>query len=125
MTDTARVATLNTSPHEVTDFATNAAERDLEVIIAAAGGAAHLAGTVAAPIRLPVIGVPLSGSLDGIDSLLATLQMSPGAPMATVAVDGAANAALLAVAILSLSDPALTVSLTDSRSELATTAGEG
>ena len=78
-----------------------------EVIIAGAGKAAHLAGVMAAKSLLPVIGVPLNASLDGLDSLLATVQMPTGIPVATVAIDGAHNAALLAVAILAINDPDL------------------
>jgi len=89
------------------------------VIIAGAGKAAHLAGVVAARTTLPVIGVPLSASLDGLDALLATVQMPTGVPVATVGIDGAANAALLAISILALDDPALTERLASYRETLA------
>ena len=83
------------------------------------GKAAHLAGVMAAKSLLPVIGVPLAASLNGLDALLSTVQMPTGIPVATVAVDGAANAALLAVAILALADPDLTVRLREYRAQLA------
>ena len=89
------------------------------MIIAGAGKAAHLAGVMAAKSTLPVIGVPLAASLDGLDSLLATVQMPTGVPVATVAIDGAVNAALLAVAILALSDDDLAASLVKYRVDLA------
>ncbi|NIA25096.1 MAG: 5-(carboxyamino)imidazole ribonucleotide mutase [Gammaproteobacteria bacterium] len=89
------------------------------VIIAGAGKAAHLAGVVAARTTLPVVGVPLSASLDGLDALLATVQMPTGVPVATVGIDGAANGALLAVSILSLDDPALAKRLASYRETLA------
>jgi 5-(carboxyamino)imidazole ribonucleotide mutase len=91
----------------------------IEVIIAGAGKAAHLAGVMAAKSLLPVIGVPLSASLQGLDALLATVQMPTGIPVATVAVDGSANAALLAVAILALHDEELARKLAEYRDELA------
>ncbi len=101
-----RVASAHRSPALATEYATSAAERGLEVIIAAAGGAAHLAGVVAAHTRLPVLGVPLAGwALDGLDALLATVQMPKGVPVGTLAIGkaGAINAAILAVRILALS----------------------
>jgi 5-(carboxyamino)imidazole ribonucleotide mutase len=90
------------------DYARTAAGRGLEVIIAGAGGAAHLPGMVAAATPLPVIGVPVAlANLDGLDSLLSIVQMPPGVPVATVSIGGARNAALLAVRILGSSEPAL------------------
>ena len=95
-----RVLSAHKTPDEAIEFAATAAYAGFEVIIAGAGKAAHLAGVMAAKSLLPVIGVPLNASLDGIDALLSTVQMPTGIPVATVAVDGAANAALLAVAAL-------------------------
>jgi 5-(carboxyamino)imidazole ribonucleotide mutase len=96
------------TPEAVAEYASTARERGLEVIICAAGMAAHLAGAVAARTSLPVIGVPVAaGPLNGFDALLATVQMPSGVPVATVAVNGAANAAVLAAQILALSDPDL------------------
>jgi 5-(carboxyamino)imidazole ribonucleotide mutase len=103
-----RVLSAHRTPHDVASFAESAVERGLRVIIAGAGGAAHLAGVVAAHTPLPVIGVPVSsGSLNGLDALLATAQMPRGVPVATVAIGGAANAGLLAVQILATGDAAL------------------
>ncbi len=101
------------------EFADGAATDGVGVIIAGAGKAAHLAGVMAGRTTLPVIGVPLSASLDGLDALLATVQMPTGVPVATVAIDGAANAALLAVAILALTDESLAKALTEYREQLA------
>ena len=96
------------TPEEARDFAKNARDNGFGVMIAAAGMAAHLAGAVAANTTLPVIGIPCkSTNLDGLDALLSTVQMPSGIPVATVAVDGATNAALLAAEILALSDDAL------------------
>ena len=96
------------TPVQARDFAVNARVRGFGVIIAAAGKAAHLAGAMAAGTTLPVIGIPVkSSTLDGLDALLSTVQMPSGMPVATVAIDGAANAALLAVQILSVEDSAL------------------
>ena len=93
------------TPEEARDFALTARERGLGAIIAAAGMAAHLAGAMAANTTLPVIGIPVkSKNLDGIDALLSTVQMPTGLPVATVAIDGAANAALLSVQILAVTD---------------------
>lgn len=104
----ATVASAHRTPERVAHYATTASERGLEVLIAAAGSAAHLAGVVAAHTLLPVIGVPLKGgAAGGLDALLATAQMPRGVPVATVALDGAANAALLAARILALKDPQL------------------
>jgi phosphoribosylaminoimidazole carboxylase PurE protein len=105
-----KVQSAHRTPDGAAEFARTAASRGLKVIIAAAGGAAHLAGVLAAHTTLPVIGIPVQGgALNGLDALLATVQMPGGIPVATVAVGkaGAVNAALLAVQILALSDPAL------------------
>ncbi len=104
------------TPNEASDFSSNAKERGFGVLIAAAGMAAHLAGVVASKTTLPVIGIPCkSANLDGLDALLATVQMPTGIPVATVAIDGAANAALLAAEILALGDDALAKKLEDKR----------
>jgi 5-(carboxyamino)imidazole ribonucleotide mutase len=89
------------TPAEVETFAKGAKERGIKVIIAAAGMAAHLPGVIASMTTLPVIGVPISASLDGMDALLAIVQMPPGIPVATVGIDGALNAAILAVQMMS------------------------
>jgi 5-(carboxyamino)imidazole ribonucleotide mutase len=106
-------------PEQVHNFAKEAAGRGIKVIIAAAGGAAHLPGVIAASTPLPVIGVPIksSNSMDGWDSALSILQMPAGIPVATVAINGSKNAALLAVAILALQDTALLAQLEDFRRE--------
>lgn len=93
------------TPDEVMDFARHAHERGIKVIIAGAGMAAHLPGVIAAMTPLPVIGVPIKASLDGLDSIFSMLQMPPGIPVATVAVNGARNAAILSAQILATSDP--------------------
>lgn len=104
------------TPVEATDFAANAKKNGFGVIIAAAGMAAHLAGVLASKTTLPVIGIPCkSSNLDGLDALLATVQMPTGIPVATVAIDGAANAALIACQILALSDEALAEKLENKR----------
>lgn len=95
------------TPDEVERFATSAEERGVKVIIAAAGMAAHLGGVVASLTTLPVIGVPINASLNGLDALLSTVQMPPGIPVATVGINASLNAALLAVQMLSLSDEQL------------------
>jgi 5-(carboxyamino)imidazole ribonucleotide mutase len=92
------------TPEKVEEFATTAGSRGIKVIIAGAGMAAHLPGVVAAMTPLPVIGVPINASLDGMDSLLAIVQMPPGIPVATVGINGARNAAILAVQILATAD---------------------
>ena len=92
------------TPREVEEFALNAAGRGIKVIIAAAGMAAHLGGVIAALTNIPVIGVPIRSSFDGLDSLLSIVQMPPGIPVATVGVNGAMNAAVLACQILALGD---------------------
>ena len=104
------------TPYEAAEFTKNAKANGFGVMIAAAGMAAHLAGAVAANTTLPVIGIPCkSTNLDGLDALLATVQMPTGIPVATVAIDGAANAALLAAQILALSDAELDAKLVAKR----------
>ena len=104
------------TPVEARDFALHARENGISVLIAAAGMAAHLAGAIAANTTLPVIGIPCSGSkLSGMDALLSTVMMPSGIPVATVAVDGGANAALLAVEILAVSDEGLAAKLQEKR----------
>lgn len=104
------------TPEEARDFARTAQEKGFGAIIAAAGKAAHLAGALAANTTLPVIGIPVkSSTLDGLDALLSTVQMPTGIPVATVAIDGAANAALLAIQILAVSDEALAEKLRATR----------
>ena len=111
-----RVLSAHRSPDAAGAFAREAQGRGLAVVIAAAGGAAHLAGVIAASTILPVIGLPVrTEALNGLDSLLSTVQMPPGVPVATVGIDGARNAALLAIAILALQDPALAERLVDFR----------
>lgn len=95
------------TPKEVEAFATKAKENGIQVIIAAAGMAAHLPGVIASMTTLPVIGVPIKASLDGMDALLAIVQMPPGIPVATVGINGALNAAILAVQIMATADPIL------------------
>lgn len=92
------------TPREVEEFASNAKARGIKVIIAAAGMAAHLGGVIASLTSLPVIGVPIRSSFDGLDSLLAIVQMPPGIPVATVGVNGSLNAAILAAQILATGD---------------------
>jgi 5-(carboxyamino)imidazole ribonucleotide mutase len=92
------------TPEEVEKFAKNAEANGIKVIIAGAGMAAHLPGVIAAMTPLPVIGVPINGSLDGLDSLLAIVQMPPGIPVASVAIDGALNAAILAAQMIAVGD---------------------
>ena len=106
------------TPEEARSFAMSARENGFGAIIAAAGKAAHLAGAMAANTTLPVIGIPVkSSTLDGIDALLSTVQMPSGMPVATVAIDGAVNAALLSIQILAVSDEALAQRLADARAE--------
>ena len=116
----AKAMSAHRTPHAVADWATNAQKNGLKAIIAAAGGAAHLAGVVAAHTTLPVLGVPMpSKHLQGLDSLLSTVQMPKGIPVATFAIGeaGAANAALFAVALLALSDPGLHKKLSEFRAK--------
>ena len=106
------------TPDEVERFATQAKGRGIKVIIAAAGMAAALPGVIAANTTLPVIGVPIKGLLDGLDAMLSIIQMPPGIPVATVGVNAAQNAALLAVQMLSLSDADLATRLADYKENL-------
>jgi 5-(carboxyamino)imidazole ribonucleotide mutase len=108
------VRSAHRNPEAVAEYVTSAPERGIKVFICAAGMAAHLAGAVAARTNLPVIGIPIAaGTLGGFDALLATVQMPSGVPVATVAVNGAANAAVLAAQILALSDTELAQRLED------------
>ncbi len=104
-----RVLSAHRTPKEAAEFISGAASRGIQVVIAAAGGAAHLAGVSAAHTVLPVLGVPMTSALNGLDSLLSTVQMPGGIPVGTLAIGkaGATNAALLAVAIMGLKQPAL------------------
>lgn len=106
------------TPTEVETFAKNAASRGVEVIIAAAGMAAHLPGVIAASTTLPVIGVPISASLQGVDALLAIVQMPPGIPVATVGIDAAMNAGLLAIQVLAVGDERLKKELVEAKETL-------
>ena len=101
------------TPEEVERFAKGARGRGIRVIIAAAGMAAHLGGVIASMTTLPVVGVPIAASLDGIDALLATVQMPPGIPVATVGINGAQNAAILAAQMLAIGDTKLADRLAD------------
>lgn len=115
----AHVMSAHRTPEEVMEFAKKARSNGFGVIICAAGKAAHLAGVVAAHTTLPVIGIPMnSGALDGLDALLSTVQMPKGIPVATVAIDGADNAALLAVQILAVSDEELAKKLADRKANM-------
>jgi phosphoribosylaminoimidazole carboxylase PurE protein len=116
------VSSAHRSPERTTDYSSSARARGLRVIIAGAGAAAHLAGSIAALTTLPVIGVPLdSSSLNGLDALLATVQMPAGVPVATMAVGaaGAKNAAILAAQILAISDPGIESRLEQFKKEIA------
>jgi phosphoribosylaminoimidazole carboxylase PurE protein len=122
-----QVLSAHRSPELVREFAVNAREQGIKVIIAGAGGAAHLAGVIAAHTTLPVIGVPIdSTSLKGLDSLLATVQMPAGVPVATVAVGkaGARNAGILAAQMLSLSDSKLAQKLSEFKAKLGASVEE-
>jgi 5-(carboxyamino)imidazole ribonucleotide mutase len=117
-----RVVSAHRTPDLLYRYAEGAAARGLRVLIAGAGGAAHLPGMTAAKTNLPVIGVPVRGkTLDGLDSLLSIVQMPPGVPVATMAIGNAANAALFAARILALDDPALAQRLAE---RVAKTAAE-
>lgn len=106
------------TPHAVRQFVGKARENGFGVIIAAAGLSAHLAGVCASTTTLPVIGVPIAGgALNGVDALYSTVQMPPGMPVATVAINGAQNAALLAIQILAVTDEGLAAKLADARSQ--------
>lgn len=114
------VMSAHRTPNEAAQFAANAASNGFGVIISAAGKAAHLGGVLAAHTILPVIGLPIkSSTLDGLDALLSTVQMPSGIPVATVAIDGAANAAILAVEMLALSDNVLAKKLMEMKQQMA------
>ncbi|MDQ3763861.1 MAG: 5-(carboxyamino)imidazole ribonucleotide mutase [Actinomycetota bacterium] len=114
------VISAHRTPARMLDYARNAAGRGLKVIIAGAGGAAHLPGMVASATVLPVVGVPVPlAHLDGLDSLLSIVQMPAGVPVATMSIGGARNAGLLAIRILAASDPALTQRIVAFQQELA------
>lgn len=116
----ARVISAHRTPNEAHDFASNAEANGIEVIIACAGKAAHLAGVMAAFTTLPVIGLPIkSSTMDGMDSLLSTVQMPAGIPVATVAINGALNAGLLAIQMLSLKYDDLKIKLSDYKVTMA------
>jgi len=116
----AHVVSAHRTPEGMIEFARTAKDRGLKVLIAGAGGAAHLPGMLAAVTTLPVIGVPVAlARLDGLDSLLSIAQMPRGVPVATVAINGAANAGLLALRILALADPDLAAALEAYRSDLS------
>ena len=118
-----RVVSAHRTPRDMLDWASAAAGRGLRVVIAGAGGAAHLPGMVASMTPLPVIGVPVPlKHLDGMDSLLSIVQMPAGVPVATVSIGGARNAGLLAVRVLAASDPALLARMTEFQASLADTA---
>ena len=115
-----RVLSAHRTPIEAADFARNARANGFGAIIAAAGKAAHLAGAMAAGTTLPVIGIPVkSSTLDGLDALLATVQMPSGIPVATVAINGAKNAAVLAAQMLAICDDALAAKLDAAREKMA------
>jgi 5-(carboxyamino)imidazole ribonucleotide mutase len=114
-----KVLSAHRTPEQTINYAKTAKERGIKIIIAGAGGAAHLAGVIASVTALPVIGVPIkSKSLNGIDSLLSMVQMPAGIPVATVAIDGAANAALLAIEILALTSPDLSIKIDNYRKKM-------
>lgn len=113
------VCSAHRTPERAHEYAVTARERGLKVIIASAGGAAHLAGVLAANTTLPVIGVPINWKLNGLDALLSTVQMPPGIPTATVGIDSAKNAALLALEILGVSDETIAEKIADYRKKLA------
>src|SRR5688572_27922162 len=113
------VVSAHRRPHEMLEYGRTAAERGLKVLVACAGGAAHLPGMLAAATTLPVIGIPRAlKTLDGMDSLLSIAQMPKGVPVAAVAIDGAANAGLLAARILAVADEQLAKSLLDYQAEI-------
>lgn len=115
-----RVISAHRTPDDAVHYARTAAERGVRVLVAGAGGAAHLPGVLAAVTPLPVIGVPISlRVLDGLDSLLSIVQMPRGIPVATVSIDGARNAGLLAVRILGVGDPALAAAVVAFQARLA------
>ena len=115
-----KVISAHRAPSLLAEYATSARERGLDLIIAGAGGAAHLPGVTASMTTIPVIGVPINGkAFGGMDALLSMVQMPSGVPVATVSVNGAKNAALLAVSILSLSNPNLAAALENFRKQQA------
>ncbi len=114
-----KILSAHRTPDEHAKYSKEAAGRGVKVIIAGAGGAAHLAGVTAANTILPVIGVPIKSKLDGMDSLLSIVQMPSGVPVATVAIDGAKNAAILAIEMLALSDENLRNKITEYKKKLA------
>ena len=115
-----RVLSAHRNPHEVVELVSTARENGYVAFICGAGMAAHLAGVVAAHTTLPVVGVPMSGgALNGVDALYSTVQMPKGIPVATVAIDGSQNAALLVVAMLSINDDGLASQLAEYREEIA------
>ena len=117
-----KVISAHRAPSLLAEYATSARERGLDLIIAGAGGAAHLPGVTASMTTLPVIGVPISGkAFGGMDALLSMVQMPSGVPVATVSVNGAKNAALLAVSILAISNPNLAAALENFRKQQADT----
>ena len=121
----AHIISAHRTPYAAAEFAANAAQNNFGVIIAAAGKAAHLAGVLAAHTILPVIGIPIkSSTLDGMDALLSTVQMPSGVPVATVAIDGAQNAAILAAQILALSDEQLSDKLAEMKDQMAASVSE-
>lgn len=115
----ARVVSAHRTPRDMLDYAAGARARGIRVIIAGAGGAAHLPGMLASAATVPVIGVPIAAALDGWDALLSIVQMPAGVPVAAMAVGGAHNAALLAVEILALAEPALQDKLQEHKEHLA------
>jgi 5-(carboxyamino)imidazole ribonucleotide mutase len=108
------------TPAEVEFFTKNAKDRGIKVIIAAAGMAAHLPGVIASMTTLPVIGVPINSTLEGLDALLAIVQMPPGVPVATVGINGSVNAAILAIQVLATQNESLQKKLADYKEELKT-----
>ena len=114
-----KVLSAHRTPNQHSEYSRTAVERGLKVIIAAAGGAAHLPGVTAAQTTLPVIGVPIKGkSLEGMDSLLSIVQMPPGIPVATVAINGAKNSAILAISILSIANSGIQTKLVDYKKKM-------
>lgn len=113
-----RVMSAHRTPAMAAEFAQNAKKNGFGVIICAAGMAAHLAGVIAGNTTLPVIGIPIKSTFEGLDALLATVQMPSGIPVATVAVNGAKNAALLAIEMLALSDDALAEKLEEAKQDM-------
>lgn len=119
ITTKVHIMSAHRTPKEACEFASNAKSNGFGVIICAAGKAAHLAGVIAAHTSLPVIGIPMkSSTLDGLDALLSTVQMPKGIPVATVAIDGAENAALLAIQILAVYDEELSAKLIEMRNRM-------